>query len=201
MLRIKKNENILELCKKNDQVAWQILTKDIIKIAIIIAKKYGFDYHLAQDIAQKVCVKMAENINEVKENKALFMYIKKMTYHICVSESRIVNKNAQTKNINDIHDPLDESLSEPGNKIDEELSPTYHRRLKKAVQKLSYPYNYLIAYRFYGELKYAEIAKKMDLDINQIGTLIGRGVDKLDKYLTSEERDVYDFFKYDPAKK
>ena len=156
---------LIEGCRKGDENSWRQLFEAYYPLAkwVVVHTVYHLDEQDVDSLAQDGMIAVVENIDRITDEQHLKRFLKRATRNKCID---FIRKNQQ----------LFEEL-------DDEMMSVYHESescdtviivLEEAMGNLQEPCHSMIKARFLDGLSYKEIAAKISLKAEQIGTRLGR---------------------------
>lgn len=151
---------------------------------IYFISRYTKNIQIAEDISQDVFVYLLVNKNQYD-----FQYSFK-TYLYMIAKCRAINYLKREKRIININDYEDMYIED--NKLEEEIFKEENaQNVRKVIKQLKPDYQAVIYLTSFEGLKYKEVAKIMNKNMNQIKVLVNRAKKKM-KILLEEEGFSYE---------
>ena len=167
---------LIEGCKKGYEDSWRQLFEAYYPLAkwIVVHTIYQLDPQEVNALAQEGMIAVVENTNRIKDEQHLKRYLKMVTRNKCID---FIRKNKHS------FDELDvELMSVHENNFNE----TVIIALEDAMENLQEPCNSMVKGRFLDGMSYNDIAIKVNIKKEQIGTRLGRCLRFLRTYLESK---------------
>ena len=182
--------NLAELqtrCVQGDDQAWKELYAELFPLARYIGSQapFEFDAGTAAEIAQEVMLELTRKLAEIKNVGA---FTRRIAHNKCVDRVRKKKETplAALRNDEDVSSDLLDSLQAP-DYLPESLDDSrVIRAFQAALAGLGEPCSQLLQCRFFDELTYAEVARRIGMPAGQIGVRIGRCLAKLREKMQSE---------------
>ncbi len=141
----------------------------------VVAHAYALvgDYHVAEDIAQEVFVKVYESLGDIKDPAKFKGWLSVIVRHTCADWARSRKKK----------DASLEAMKEAGLDVGEpsggEVSAAIEwreedRRILAALSELREDYREIIVMKYMGGMSYKEIAERLDMTVSAVGEKLSR---------------------------
>jgi len=176
------DERLVASCRKGDQQAWAALVDKYKNLIFSIPIKLGL-YDDASDIFQSVCLDLLNDLQRLREPRALPKWLMQTCYHKCLQARRRAEKNV----------PLAEEDGEfsadgnvPSTLPDDILVQLEKEQIvRNAISELSPRCERMVRMLFFETppRPYEEIAKELGIATGSIGFIRGRCLVKLKQQL------------------
>ena len=155
---------IIELCQQGDEPSWRALFAAVYPLSkwVVSHTLFNISQHVIEEIAQETMIALATNIGKIKDEPHLKRYVKLVSKNKCIDFIRC-NK----EKFDDLPDDLPEE-------DDPWADNTVIDILHEAVDELKEPCRTIIRNRYLLNLNYKDIAKKIGINIGQIGVRLNR---------------------------
>lgn len=176
----KDRENIKLILEKQDQKAYATLLNKYRNSLILTVLKMVNNRDDAEDIAMQAFTKAFKNLESYNTQYAFSTWLFKIASNTAIDFLR--KKRLKTTSLDRKMNDFDESsTSFSQNILDPELDPEekyiHDQRkqlMKEVVESMNPKYRELIELRFFQELKYEEIAERLDLSLGTVKVRIFR---------------------------
>jgi len=176
----KDRENIKLILEKQDQKAYATLLNKYRNSLILTVLKMVNNRDDAEDIAMQAFTKAFKNLESYNTQYAFSTWLFKIASNTAIDFLR--KKRLKTTSLDRKMNDFDESsTSFSQNILDPELDPEekyiHDQRkqlMKEVVESMNPKYRKLIELRFFQELKYEEIAERLDLSLGTVKVRIFR---------------------------
>ena len=167
--------NIIDLVKKGDVKAFDILVVKYQDRLVYSVYKFCNDFELSQDIAQEAFVKAFRNIDEFRGDSSFYTWIYRIAINTAKNYFSNKSRGAETYN----EDVLDGALSDLSLNSDNPETLLAAEEMKDAVnqafQNLPDEIRSTLSLREYDGLSYEEIAKVQNCPIGTVRSRIFKG--------------------------
>lgn len=181
--RWQQDTELVSRCLAGDQTAWDELIEKYKGLIYSIPVKYGFNRENASEIFQSVCLKLVQDLDNLREPQALAAWLITTTSRKC---SRFLRDQNRAGGL----EPQQwELLPEPATLPDEYMDQLRQEQLMRdAVRSLSPPCRELVNLLFLSEppISYDEAAQRLGLAKGSMGATRMRCLEKLRRWM--EER-------------
>lgn len=174
----RNDSQLVRACRKGDESAWAELIRRYRKLIFSIPVGYRMSGDLAEEIFQRVAVKLFEHLDRIRRNDNLSSWLIVTTRRECQAHFR------QSKRWTDLDDADDDRLSEDPPEVLESL----HRigcehTLGLAFEQLGEPCRGLLAALYLEDPapSYQEIAVRLSRPVGSLGPTRSRCLAKLRK--------------------
>ncbi len=162
---------------RGEQDAWNELVGRYVPLVLSVIRKHRLSEHDAADVNQTVWLRLVEHLHEIREPRALPMWIITTTRHECF---RVLKSARHTR-------PFDAltaaSIADEagGTEVDEELLRLERQQvLREAFAQLSARCQELLSLLIADPpIPYAEISGRLDMPVGSIGPTRARCLDRL----------------------
>ena len=167
--------NIIDLVKKGDVKAFDILVVKYQDRLVYSVYKFCNDFELSQDIAQEAFVKAFRNINKFRGDSSFYTWIYRIAINTAKNYFSNKSRGAETYN----EDILDNALSDMSLNSDNPETLLAAEEMKDAInqafQNLPDEIRSTLSLREYDGLSYEEIAKVQNCPIGTVRSRIFKG--------------------------
>ena len=167
--------NIINLVKKGDVKAFDILVVKYQDRLVYSVYKFCNDFDLSQDIAQEAFVKAFRNINKFRGDSSFYTWIYRIAINTAKNYFSNKSRGAETYN----EDILDNALSDMSLNSDNPETLLAAEEMKDAInqafQDLPDEIRSTLSLREYDGLSYEEIAKVQNCPIGTVRSRIFKG--------------------------
>ena len=167
--------NIIDLVKKGDVKAFDILVVKYQDRLVYSVYKFCNDFELSQDIAQEAFVKAFRNIDKFRGDSSFYTWIYRIAINTAKNYFSNKSRGAETYN----EDILDNALSDMSLNSDNPESLLAAEEMKDAInqafQNLPDEIRSTLSLREYDGLSYEEIAKVQNCPIGTVRSRIFKG--------------------------
>ena len=159
--------------------------------AVIGWRKWSFDAHTREDLAQTIRAELVRSIHHLKDSAHLPGYVKRIAIRRCIDQlrrqmkdrSRTVSiSSGESEERHEFDLPAGESY-EPVRAI---LLAEKAQCLRRLLDQLEEPCRIAIHDFYVENLSYKEIATRREMSINTVGTRLARCLERLRKLVESE---------------
>jgi RNA polymerase sigma-70 factor, ECF subfamily len=177
---IQPDQETLRALSKGDQSAFKLVFdtsyESLCQYACTILK----DMDEAEDVVQSVFIKIWENREDLDIKHTIRSYLFKAVYHRCINqlEHRAIKLKYQDHGLRDASTHIQHPEVFP-NELEDHI--------RKAISALPPQCKAVFLLSRYEELRYAEIARKMNISVNTVENQISKAL----KILRSELRDIF----------
>lgn len=144
------------------------------------AMNFVFDQELAKDIVQTVFITFYKNIASLEKDLNIGGYLTVMVRNSCLNHLR-------DRGVEDRHKTLYLQASEEAETLtwldDEELI----RKIRETVERLPEKYREICKLRFYHNMKYSEIAVRLNISENAAKVQVHRAIQQIKSSLTRDD--------------
>ena len=167
--------NIIDLVKKGDVKAFDILVVKYQDRLVYSVYKFCNDFELSQDIAQEAFVKAFRNIDKFRGDSSFYTWIYRIAINTAKNYFSNKSRGAETYN----EDILDNALSDMSLNSDNPETLLAAEEMKDAInqafQNLPDEIRSTLSLREYDGLSYEEIAKVQNCPIGTVRSRIFKG--------------------------
>ena len=167
--------NIINLVKKGDVKAFDILVVKYQDRLVYSVYKFCNDFELSQDIAQEAFVKAFRNIDKFRGDSSFYTWIYRIAINTAKNYFSNKSRGAETYN----EDILDNALSDMSLNSDNPETLLAAEEMKDAInqafQDLPDEIRSTLSLREYDGLSYEEIAKVQNCPIGTVRSIIFKG--------------------------
>ena len=167
--------NIINLVKKGDVKAFDILVVKYQDRLVYSVYKFCNDFELSQDIAQEAFVKAFRNIDKFRGDSSFYTWIYRIAINTAKNYFSNKSRGAETYN----EDILDNALSDMSLNSDNPETLLAAEEMKDAInqafQNLPDEIRSTLSLREYDGLSYEEIAKVQNCPIGTVRSRIFKG--------------------------
>ncbi len=167
--------NIINLVKKGDERAFDILVVKYQDRLVYSVYKFCKDFELSQDISQEAFVKAFKNIDKFRGESSFYTWIYRIAINTAKNYFSNKSRGAETYN----EDALDSALSDLSMNSDNPETLLAAEEMKDAVsqafQNLPDEIRSTLSLREYDGLSYEEIAKVQNCPIGTVRSRIFKG--------------------------
>jgi len=166
---------LIAMCLRGDIGAWEALIVRHRRLIYSIPKRFGFSNLDASDVFQSVCLKLLENLQGLKDDRKLGIWLATTTTHECMALKRVRDREAGTEE--EVEEPFDPA----GTLEDLQLFAEKLQGLRDTVDRLPDRCKSLIEmlYLDVRQPSYEQIAEKLAIPVPSIGPTRARCLDKL----------------------
>lgn len=177
---------LIEKIAAGDENAFKHFVEKYHQMVLNICNNILHNFDDSMDISQEVFLKIYESIDRFRGDSKISTWL----YRIAVNKSlNFLRSKKRSKWFSSLDlifgdekvqiDPVDDTL-QPGEDMEiDESKKLLHDALKKLPEKQ----NAAIALSHFDELSYKEIAEIMNISVSEVGVLINRGKNKLQKII------------------
>lgn len=168
------NQDLLRKCQQGDDASWRDLFAVTYPLSKWVVTHTLFDIppDLVDEIAQDSMVALVENIKNMNDEVHVKRFVKRVSRNKCID---YIRRNKEQ------FEELSEDIAEEKNLFFENhVVETLH----DAVKELKEPCQTIVRTRYLHNLSYKEIAKKVGIEIGQIGVRLNRCLAFLKEFLT-----------------
>lgn len=166
------NDSFILRLQRKERGAYLKLYDEYFKRLHHFAVNYVFDPETANDIVQSVFIKFYENIHTQKKDLNIGGYLSIMVRNSCLNYLR-------DRGVEDRHKILYLQASEKSETLswleDEELI----QKIQSVISSLPERYRMICELRFYENLKYSEIATRLNITENVAKVQVHRAIQKI----------------------
>ena len=173
------NDNIFALVKNGDKKAFEVLFKTHYSNLCAYANTFVFDVDMAQDIVQDFLFHIWEIKEQLPIEIPLRAFLFKSVQNRCLNV--IKHKKIQEKHKENVWSEANINYYEDNFAEPNEL----HEKLRNAIDKLPPERKKAFLMHRYEELKYKEIAEKLNISIKTVENQIGKAL----QFLREELKD------------
>lgn len=179
-----KLNNIITRAIKGDKRAFVKLCEDRAQQILYLCVKLMGNYHDGEDAAQEILLIMQRDIVKLQNPDAFKTWL----YRLIVRNCMKMKKKLQ------VHDslPIEDYAETIGESRDEFLPQSFvenqssKEQLQLAIGKLPEDCRHCLMLYYYEDLKYAEIAQRMNITTNDVGNLLVKAKKLLSRDLDSQ---------------
>jgi RNA polymerase sigma factor (sigma-70 family) len=166
---------LIAMCLRGDGGAWEALIVRHRRLIYSIPIRFGFSNADASDVFQAVCVKLLENLQGLKDDRKLTVWLATTTTHECMALKRLRDRESGAEE--DIEEPLDPTESIE----DVRLYSERLQAMRGALDQLPDRCKSLIEalYLDARQPSYERISKQFGIPESSIGPTRARCLDKL----------------------
>ncbi len=176
------DERLVAACRKGDQQAWAALVDKYKNLIFSIPIKLGL-YDDASDIFQSVCLDLLNDLQRLREPRALPKWLMQTCYHKCLQARRRAEKNVSLSEENG-EIPVEDG--NPSTLPDDILLQLEREQMvRNAITELSPRCERMVRMLFFETpaRPYEEVAKELGIATGSIGFIRGRCLTKLKQQL------------------
>ena len=181
------DQELIERLKKNEEQAWTdfFFEFDPLIRSVVCWKKWNFDEHMRADVSQKIRVELTEHVDRLEGKACLETYIKKICMYRCVDQIRKRVRRGE------LFVPLFESDRDgeeyerpiaAGDDFDPVREVALAERAEathEALAAISEICATAIRHFYIDDLSYKQIAKKLGIAVNTVGSRLAKCLAKL----------------------
>lgn len=174
------DERLVGACIKRDSEAWGILIDRYKNLIYSIPIRLGL-HQDAGDIFQAVCLDLLQELDRIREPKALAKWIMQNCYHKCLAVQRRAERNAEL----DVDDTAGASEIAVPQDLLAELEQ--EQAVRNAIAALPERCRRMVQMLFYEDppRSYDEVARELNLATGSVGFIRGRCLQRMRKELES----------------
>ncbi|MBS7009643.1 RNA polymerase sigma factor [Anaerostipes sp.] len=184
-----KNENIYEkLCpfvekaKQGDEEAFEYLYHSTYELTRRFVMNFCGSRSEAEDIIQDIYMDVYRYLPSLKDNMAFYAWLKQITYHSCVKETRV----HKTSNIGDENIEFIKSIAEREHEpLEAVLEDEKNRLLYDCIRQLPEKQKAALILNALEQLKMSEVAEILDCSVNAVKNLLFHARKNLKKQIES----------------
>lgn len=153
-----------------DEQAWNEIVRRYAPAVLARVRQFRLTPDLAEDVAQTVWLNLLENLDKLREPKALPGWIATTAHHECI---RVTTRNRRSVPVDPLAGKLDGQLVVD---LDEGIDRVERQRvLRESLSELNEHQRELLMLLVDDPpLPYAEIARRLDIPVGSIGPTRGR---------------------------
>jgi len=186
-LRVTEDVEIIEEILKGDINAFEILiNKYNKKVFGYIAKSVG-DKHIAEELTQEVFLKIYRNLNRFDKNLSFSVWL----FTIARNTTIDYFKSSNSQYTYALNEGLDSNRINNTSQNPVEIIEKKENReiLDRMVNSLPSKYKELIVLKYFEELSYCEISKRLDIPINKVKWRLYEARKKIIKAFEDNEKE------------
>lgn len=172
--------NCLESARAGDDRAWRQLVDGHSGLVWSIIRGFRFDYDTSHDVFQTVWLRLAENLDRIREPDRLASWLGQTTRNQCVGITRQRARVVPAAEVMDEGRPLDHELPlfpQPGERLERDLD---RMAVAAAYDRLGQRCRVLLSLLLADPpVPYSEIAKILNLAVGSIGPTRARCLESL----------------------
>ncbi len=149
---------LVALARGGSQEAWNALVRRFASLVLAISRRYRLSPSDVEDVYQTVWLKLAENLDAIREPERLAGWLAATTRNAALRVARRPNASALEE-----HAPGDESVE------DSVVDAARLVALLECLDRIKEGCRRLLRYIFLDGLSYAKIAKLLDMAVGSIG--------------------------------
>jgi RNA polymerase sigma-70 factor (ECF subfamily) len=162
-MNLTKDQIIIDKVLNGQTNAFSALVDDYKDLVFTLAFRMMKDRNLAEEVSQLTFIKAFKNLNSFKGQSKFSSWIYRITYNTCLDELRKLNKNYKLIEINEYTENELVSFENVLDKMhQEELSKT----IKIALNELPGEMAFLITLYYFEDYSIKEIAKTLNIRVN-----------------------------------
>lgn len=166
------DSQILEKLKQGDASAYKQLFDRYYMSLSVYALKYCDSFQLAEDIVQELFIKLWDEKLYLKLEKAISPYL----FRAVKNNTLTAVKNSSKYRFEDIEDQVNTLISD---EVDMEIIEQEKEKLYQEIEALSPKSKEVFKAIVLDNLKYKEVAKKLDISVNTVKTHYSRALKQL----------------------
>lgn len=172
------DERLIAACLKRDSEAWAVLIDRYKNLIYSIPVRLGL-HQDANDIFQAVCLDLLQELERLREPKALPKWLIQTCYHKCLAAKRRADRHVE----------MESEESSAGQQIevprDLVAEVEQEQAVRNAIAALSERCRRMVQMLFYEDppRSYDEVARELNLSKGSIGFIRGRCLEKMRKEL------------------
>ncbi|MFO7829930.1 MAG: RNA polymerase sigma factor [Bacteroidales bacterium] len=177
---------LIEKIAARDETAFKLFVEKYHQLVLNVCNNILHDFDDSMDISQEVFIKIYESIDQFRGDSKITTWLYRIAVNKSLNFLRSKKKNKWFTSLDVLFgdenkriDPVDDEL-QPGQDMElDENKKVLHDALKKLPEKQ----NIAITLSNFEELPYKEIAEIMNISVSEVGVLINRGKNKLQKII------------------
>lgn len=177
---VNSEANFVHRLLQGENQAYMELYDSYFKQLHRFAMNFVFDQELAKDIVQTVFITFYKNIASLEKDLNIGGYLTVMVRNSCLNHLR-------DRGVEDRHKTLYLQASEEAETLtwldDEELI----RKIRETVERLPEKYREICKLRFYHNMKYSEIASRLNISENAAKVQVHRAIQQIKSSLTRDD--------------
>jgi len=176
---------LIALCLDGGEEAWETLIRRYQRLVYSIPLKVGLGEEVAADVFQSVCVRLIENLGQLKDRGKLASWLITTTTRECWRTSNRRRREAPLGEGGDEAPAVPEVPDDRPLQEHEQLRLAEQARVRSAVDNLPDRCRDLLELLYYAEDRpsYEEISRRMEMPVPSIGPTRARCLQKLKKLL------------------
>lgn len=185
--------DLKERCLEGEEAAWEALYDRFYRYAWVVADRSGANTnHEKDDIAQEALFALTRRLDEVRNIKG---YVRRVVKNKCADAVNAYKKD-DTVSIEVLKSGAGEDEESAGVDFEDDPQELVEHEvvlhIRDAVQNMGERCRELLKGRYFEELSYKEVGKEVGLPTNQVGTYLGRCLDRLRDSASSERPQLWD---------
>ena len=159
----------IERSALEDELAFEQIVRRHQGMVFSLAYHYLRDRSLAEELAQEVFLNLHQNLNAIKSAEHLTFWLRKVTSHRCIDQSRRQKVRPQVS-LEDVPEPAATA---------KENDLFLSEMLRRVVDTLPEKARMVVILRYQEDLDPMEIAKVMDMPLNTVKSHLRRSLSML----------------------
>jgi RNA polymerase sigma-70 factor (ECF subfamily) len=169
------DSGFLKIYKKNKHQGLEILYEKYKKYVYTIAYHYAGNQEDALDLTQEVFMAIFKSLDNFKEEFSILPWVKKITVNKCLNFIRDRKEAVSLNQTNENGKEIQDLIPSPENTENKTLYHDTKQSLEKALKKLLPEERMAVILRHSKGMKYAEIARIMNVPLGTVKTYLHRG--------------------------
>ena len=168
------DQDLLAKCRNGDDSSWRVLFAATYPLSrwVVAHTLFAISPHVIDEIAQEAMVALAGNIDKLLDETHVKRFVKRVTRNKCIDYIR--------RNREQFDDVPEDIPMEEDYFLENQVVEVLH----EAMLSLKEPCQTIVRGRYLHNWSYKDIAKKVDIEIGQIGVRLSRCLSFLKNLLT-----------------
>jgi RNA polymerase sigma-70 factor (ECF subfamily) len=157
---------LLERCRRGDQLAWEALVRQYQGRVYSLAWHYVRNQEEARDVAQEAFVRIYNKLSSFKDSEMFLPWMLRLTRNVCIDHLRRAKARPPADDVA-IDAGIEMTDTRPTPEREAEAS-SQRRLLHRALDRISAPYREMILLKEIQGLPLEEIASMLDLPLGTV---------------------------------
>lgn len=180
--------NLINSILAGNKAAFHFITDEWYDVMLYYIKSIVKNKETAEDLTNELFVKIYDNLHLFKPNHVFSAWIYKIATNMSIDYLRKQKLQPDMQHQIEDHDQFKPDLLVHNTPETDLINKQNYATLRDAIIKLKPKYRTIIQLRYYEELSYEEIAKRLSMPIGTVKAYIHRAKSKLAQIIINQQK-------------